>query len=115
MAPLSTQINRSTFQHAGATVLVLAIYGLYRTPTEVYRRLVPFAALAAALLLAISFGVPGVAELGRLPGLNVTRIPYYFAPVTGFCLALLPASVSTNSRSAVVPLSLHLPLPSSAC
>ena len=81
--------------YAGATVLVLAIYGLYRTPTELYRRLVPFAALAAALLLAISFGVPGVAELGRLPGLNVTRIPYYFAPVTGFCLALL-ASVGVH-------------------
>jgi hypothetical protein len=81
--------------YAGASVLVLAIYGLHRTPTELYRRLVPFAALAAALLLAISFGVPGVAELGRLPGLNVTRIPYYFAPVTGFCLALI-ASVGVH-------------------
>ncbi len=81
--------------YAGVTVLVLAIYGLYRTQTELYRRLVPFAALAAALLLAKSFGVPGINELGRLPGLNVTRIPYYFAPVVGFCLALL-ASVGVH-------------------
>jgi hypothetical protein len=93
LVPLKKPIYFTTY--AGATVLALAIYGLSLTQTELYRRLVPIAAVAAALYFAKSFGVPGITELGRLPALNVTRIPFYFGPVAGFCLALL-ASVGVH-------------------
>ncbi|MCL5959103.1 MAG: YfhO family protein [Chloroflexi bacterium] len=82
--------------YVGTTVLILALYGLYPTRTHLYWRLVPFAALAVVLLLAKTFGVPIINELGRLPGLNVTWITKWSAPLTGFCLALL-ASVGVHN------------------
>ncbi|MDA8218827.1 MAG: YfhO family protein, partial [Dehalococcoidales bacterium] len=75
--------------YAGTTVLMLAIYGLVAGVGERRRQVVVFFALAAALLLAKSYGVPGINEIGRLPGLLESYIPHWSAPVSGFCLALL--------------------------
>jgi hypothetical protein len=84
--------------YVGATVIVLAAYSLVPQRTDLYRRFVPFTAAATALLLAKTYGVPGINELGRLPGLNVTVIPTWFSPITGFCLALL-ASIGVHHLS----------------
>ncbi|MFM9105636.1 MAG: YfhO family protein, partial [Chloroflexota bacterium] len=60
-------------------------------PRTVYRRLGYFLAIAVLLILAKSFGLPGLNELGRLPGMSITHIPKWFGPVVNFCLALLAA------------------------
>jgi hypothetical protein len=92
--PLYPTIN-SVSTYVGATVIVLALSALFPVRTKLYRFLVPFAALAAGVLLAKSFGVPIINELGRLPGLDVTHISKWFGPVIGFLVALL-ASVGVH-------------------
>ncbi|HET8627240.1 MAG TPA: YfhO family protein, partial [Thermomicrobiales bacterium] len=91
-ALLNPPITTIVTTYVGATVVVLALYGLYPARTRLYRTLVPFAALAAALLFAKTFGVPGINAVGRLPGLNVTWIQKWGAPIATFCLALLAAA-----------------------
>ncbi len=75
--------------YVGMVVLVLAFYGVYPSWTRVYQRMAPFAILAASLLLAKTYGVPGINELGLLPALDITLIPKWSAPVTSFCIAWL--------------------------
>jgi hypothetical protein len=95
---LPNELLYATRTYVGAVVIVLALYGLYPTRAEPYRRLMPFLALATALLLAKTYGVPGINELGRLPGLNVTHFQIWFSPITGFCFALL-ASLGVHALS----------------
>lgn len=92
--PLDKEAGNYINTYVGTTVLMLVLYSLQLRSVWYRWQLLPFV-LVAMLLLAKTFGMPGVNALGRLPILNVTLIQKWSAPVTGFCLALL-ASVGVH-------------------
>jgi len=71
------------------TVLMLAFYSLWPHQTRIQRNLTAFLWFVVVLGLAKIYGVPGINQLGLLPGLNVVWLPRWLAPVIGFCLACL--------------------------
>ncbi|HEX5418083.1 MAG TPA: YfhO family protein, partial [Chloroflexota bacterium] len=75
--------------YAGASVVLLALVSLYPARTRLHRQLTAFFAIAAGLLLAKIYGAPIISAIGLLPGLNVTFIPKWSAPVASFCIAFL--------------------------
>ncbi|MCL4465928.1 MAG: YfhO family protein [Chloroflexi bacterium] len=89
--PLDPSYGSFICEYVGTTVLVLALYGLRPTSSSLYRRIVPFTAVATVLLLAKVFGMPVLNDLGGFPPFSVTLIPRWASPVIGFGLALLAA------------------------
>src|SRR6185437_8561172 len=87
--PLSASSHFMVGTYVGTTVLALALYGVYPSRADPYRRVVPFAPVVVTLILAKVYGVPVVNDLGRLPGLDVTLFQKWAAPVAAFFLTLL--------------------------
>lgn len=89
--PVQTLDHWGVGAYVGSTVLILATIGALPFRSPVYRRVSPFAMALAALLLAKTYGLPLVNEVGRLPIFDNVVSQKWSAPVTAFCLALLAA------------------------
>jgi hypothetical protein len=77
--------------YSGAVVSVLAVAGAFSLRAGPLGRSGAFFVGALVLLWSKFFGVPVVNELGRLPGLELTVIPKWGAPLVSFSLAMLGA------------------------
>lgn len=81
--------------YIGATVAILAVFGALPGRSPIHRRVAPFALTLSLVLLAKSYGLPVVSEVGRLPLLESIWVEKWSAPVTGFLLSLL-ASIGVH-------------------
>ena len=77
--------------YSGAVVVVLATAGALALTRGPRGRSGAFFVGALLLLWSKDFGLPVVNELGRLPGLKLTLIPKWSAPLASFSLAMLAA------------------------
>jgi hypothetical protein len=87
--PLDPGAGHYINTYVGIVVIFLASYGLAPMRGGAYWRLAPFSFIAAALLLAKIYGVPGINDVGKLPIFNITLFQKWSGPVTAFALVLL--------------------------
>src|SRR5262249_16055843 len=80
-----------TQHYVGTVALMLGLYALFSAGRAWREYHLPFLACATILIGAKVFGLPVLNEVGALPGLSITWIVKWAAPVAGFGLAILSA------------------------
>ena len=87
--PSQEWIMRWLLATSGMTVFIFALYGMIPSRSKLYLCTIAVALLIATLLLAKTYGAPGINDLGRLPAFNVAVIPRWSAPVTAFFICVI--------------------------
>lgn len=105
LAPLATTTRAvALFGYVGSAVVVLALWGMFPSRSRPWVVVAPFFLVVAVILVAKTYGLPGLnAALGSLPGLDITDIPRYVAPLVAFCLAMLAGFGVQRLRDSTLP------------